>query len=153
MKIIFSIHFAVFLQNASRKFSIILHAFYICRSMPLLTLPVLPWPRARYRPKTGTHHCQCIPPHGCLHSAIQNLSWCFPPAVCFVCRGSPVSAVSHITHPIKRTCKSFCTKAALCCEQRAVWYTLFNVRLPVPAPDGLRGPAVPWCGTYRSSSG
>ena len=50
----------------------------------LLTLPVLPWPPARYLPRTGTLRCRCILPHGFQHNAVQNLSSVFPPVSRFL---------------------------------------------------------------------
>ena len=50
----------------------------------LLTLPVPPWPPARYLPRTGTLRCRCILPHGFQHNAVQNLSSVFPPVSRFL---------------------------------------------------------------------
>ena len=63
--------------------------YHLGCGMPPLTRPALPWPRAPYRPKTGTHHCRCIPPHDCPHNATQNPSWCFPPVCLFYSRDFP----------------------------------------------------------------
>ena len=76
--------------------------------MPPLTRPALPWPPALCRPKTGTHHCRCIPPHDCPHNATQNPSWCFPPVFLFCSGAFPVNTVSHNSDTIKRTFKRFC---------------------------------------------
>ena len=108
IKITFFTHYARSFPNSIGNFSIILHVFYIRHGMRRLTRPVLPWLRAPYPPKRGTHHCRCIPPHGCPHNAIQNLSWCFPPVCRFVFRGSPVSVLSHSSSPINRIFRLFC---------------------------------------------
>ena len=82
--------------------------YHLGCGMPPLTRPALPWPRAPYRPKTGTHHCRCIPPHDCPHNATQNPSWCFPPVFLFCSGAFPVNTVSHNSDTIKRTFKGFC---------------------------------------------
>ena len=74
-------------QKAFRYFTYILHYIFSDAVCSPLTRPDLPWPPAPYRPKTGTHHCRCIPPHDCPHNATQNPSWCFPP-VCLFCSRS-----------------------------------------------------------------
>lgn len=70
-------------------FTYILHCAFSGRRISPLTRPAPPWPPAPYRPKTGTHHCRCIPPHDCPHNATQNPSWCFPPVCLFCTRDFP----------------------------------------------------------------
>ena len=82
--------------------------YHLGCGMPPLTRPALPWPRAPYRPKTGTHHCRCIPPHDCHITQLKILHGVSLLCVCFIPGTSPVNTVSHNSDTIKRTFKRFC---------------------------------------------
>ena len=95
--------------------------------MPPLTRPVLPWPPARYRLKTGTHHCRCIPPHDCPHNATQNPSWCFPPVCLFCTRGFPgehsIAQFGYHKKDFQRFLRTFCVKNSVCSPSLLTPYT------------------------------
>ena len=113
--------------------------------MPPLTRPALPWPPALCRPKTGTHHCRCIPPHDCPHNAAQNPSWCFPPVCLFCTRDFPgehsIAQFGYHKKDFQRFLRIFCVKDSVCSPVCS--------RCPRPFSSEIRSLAVPAAPHFR----